>query len=115
MTDVGSTNSRKVLRIKSILTPTPGSTVTLVIVDGEDHVAIWTAAQIESVVISGTHSAGQELTCIITNDATLGRVITFSTGFLPVGIVTGTISKSAVVKFVSNGTNFLEISRSLVL
>ena len=48
---------------------------------------------------------------IINNDATSGKVITFGTGFLSAGTLTGTASKTAVVEFISDGSAFYEVSR----
>ena len=58
---------------------------------------------------------GDNLTLLITNDATTGRVITFGTGFQSTGTLTGTISKKAQVTFRSNGTYWYEVSRSLAM
>ena len=59
--------------------------------------------------------AGDNLTLLITNDATTGRVITFGTGFQSTGTLTGTLSKKAQVTFRSNGTSWYEVSRSLAM
>lgn len=97
----------------SAISATPGSTVTLDVTTG-NH-AVWTAGENETVNASGAQFASQELTCIITNDATLPRTITFGTGFKPSATVVGTVSKVAVIKFVSNGTDFYELARTLAL
>lgn len=95
------------------ISATPGATVTLDITTGT--FAKWTAGEAETVNASGTQFAGQNLTCIIVNDGTLGRVITFGTGFKSIGVLTGTISKVGVIKFISDGTNFYELARTLLL
>ena len=115
MPALGTILSTKIIFPRTTITATPGATVTLTVVSGEDHIAAWTAGQNESVVISGSHVLGQQLVCLIANDATLPRTITFSTGFLSLGTIIGTTSKTASIKFVSNGTNFIEISRTLGL
>lgn len=103
MANIGST---------SVLTPTPGTTVTVVIDPTvRHHIASWTAAEIETVVISGTPLDGQQLTLIITNDAGLGRVITLGTGFNANGTIVGVISKKSTALFVALGGTFLELSR----
>lgn len=103
MANIGST---------SVLTPTPGATVTITIDPTiRHHVASWTAAEIETVVISGTPLDGQQLTLIITNDAGLGRVITLGTGFNANGTIVGVISKKSTALFVASGGTFLELSR----
>lgn len=48
---------------------------------------------------------------IITNDGTSGKTITFGTSFKPNGTLVGTTSKTAVVTFVSDGTNAWESGR----
>lgn len=103
MANIGST---------SVLSPTPGATVTLVIDPTiRHHIALWTAAEIETVNISGTPLDGQQLTLIITNDAGLGRVITLGTGFNANGTIVGVISKKSTALFVASGGTFLELSR----
>lgn len=114
MATLGAILSTSSVSVLTQPTATPGSTVTLTVVSGNDHVAAWTAGEAESVVISGTHLIGNELTCIILNDAT-PRTITFSTGFSASATVVGTASRRAVVKFISNGTTFYEVSRTLLL
>jgi len=64
---------------------------------------------------SAAGSAGQRITVLIVNDATTGKVITFGTNFKPNGTLTGTVSKGAIVEFVSDGTNWWETSRTLNL
>lgn len=64
---------------------------------------------------SAAGNAGEEMTIIITNDATSGKVITFGTNFKTTGTITGTVSKSATIKFVSDGSNWYETSRTLAL
>lgn len=95
-----------------LLSPTPGATVTITIDTTVRHLlASWTAAEIETVVISGTPLDGQQLTLIITNDAGLGRVITLGTGFNANGTIIGVISKKSTALFVASGGTFLELSR----
>lgn len=48
---------------------------------------------------------------IITNDATSGKVITFGTNFLSSGTLTGTVNKTAIVEFISDGNKYYEVSR----
>lgn len=64
---------------------------------------------------SGGGVAGQPMTILIVNDATSGKVITFGTNFKPNGTLTGTTSKGATVGFMSDGTSWWEVSRTLVL
>ncbi len=48
---------------------------------------------------------------IITNDGTSGKTITFGTGFVDSGNLTGTANKTAVVGFISDGVSLYETSR----
>ncbi len=59
--------------------------------------------------------AGQELKILIVNDSTSGKVITFGTNFKSSGTLTGTTSKSALISFISDGTNWYEQFRTLAI
>lgn len=94
------------------LTATPGATVTLTVdVTARHMVASWTAGEIETVNISGTPLDGQELICLITNDGSLGRLITFGTGFSADGTLLGIVSKRSLLIFRAIGNVFYESSR----
>lgn len=60
---------------------------------------------------SGAGTNGDLMQIIITNDATSGKTITFGTNFKPNGTLVGTASKTAVVSFVSDGSNWYECAR----
>lgn len=95
----------------AVLTPTPGTTVTIAIdTSARLNLALWTAAQAETVVISGTPQDGQELAVLITNDAT-SRTITFGTGFSVSATVVGVANKKSLIGFVASGGKFYESSR----
>jgi hypothetical protein len=97
-----------------ILLPTPGSTVTITISTDLPHqVAAWTAGQAETINISGTPNDGQLLTMVITNDATLGRLLTLGTGLLGNGTVLNIVSKKTILSFIAYGGTFHEISRTI--
>jgi hypothetical protein len=68
-----------------------------------------------SVSINATTggTAGKKITFLITNDATTGKTITFGTNFTPNGTLAGTVNLTATVVFVSNGTSWIEQSRSI--
>lgn len=57
-------------------------------------------------------TAGQTITIIIANDADSGETIAFGSNFKSTGTLAGTMSKTAVVSFVSDGTNFYETGRA---
>lgn len=56
-------------------------------------------------------TAGETYTIIIVNDSTSGKIITFGTNFKTIGSLTGTVNKTAVISFESDGTNLYERSR----
>lgn len=96
--------------------PTPGATVSLAVSNNLDiQISSWTAGENETVNISGSHPAGKILIIVITNDGTLFRVITLGTGFVGAGVMTGVVNKVSTAMFVSNGTNFIEISRTVAI
>lgn len=76
-------------------------------------VRIWTAAQNATVNLTGSQTAGRLLILMIANDATLPRVITLGIGFVSSGVITGVASKTSSVLFISNGTSFFEIARTV--
>lgn len=96
----------------TMVSPTPGATVTIDCTTGS--LFVWTAGENETVNVTGTQKAGQKITFMITNDA-LARTITMGTGIVSLGVIVGTALKTAVAVFQSNGTNFLELSRTLGL
>lgn len=64
---------------------------------------------------SAAGTAGMRLWVLIVNDGTGAKTITFGTNFRASATVVGTVSKAAVVMFISDGTAWFEVSRSLVL
>ena len=58
-------------------------------------------------------AAGAILNIQVANDASAARTITFSTGFRSTGVLTGTNSKILLVGFVSDGTIWNEVARSV--
>lgn len=55
--------------------------------------------------------AGQIMRILIINDATSGKTITFGTNFRANATLVGTVSKGAVVSFLSDGTSWFETGR----
>ena len=62
---------------------------------------------------SGAGTAGQHMEIIIINDATSGKVITFGSNFRSSGTLTGVPSKASTIKFVSDGTSWFEVARTV--
>ncbi len=60
-------------------------------------------------------ASGQSMTIIITNDATSAKTITFGSNFVANGTLTPSgVNKVATIQFISNGTNFYEVSRTIL-
>ena len=61
--------------------------------------------------------AGAECTLVVVTSGATSYVLTFSTGFLSQGtLTTGTVTaKTFVLKYISNGTNLLEVSRTIAI
>ena len=93
--------------------PTYAATIT---VDGglSTRVKIVTTSGVGNSTLSMLNGGkpGQKLTVQIDNDSGGARTITFGTSFRSTGTVVGTASKSILVLFESDGTNFLEIART---
>jgi len=109
-------NTSSVMSGIIVSSPTPNATVTLTLTDTESpEMFRWTAGEAETVNISGSHSAGKLLFLKVGNDAILGRVITLGSAFVggAAGIFTGVISKSSQLLFISDGTKFYEVTRTI--
>jgi hypothetical protein len=100
---------------REAISVTPSATVTLTHHQFTDVYSKWTAGENETVNASGTQKDGQMMYLLITNDATSARTITFGTGFKPSGTIVGTVNKSATITFRSDGTNWWETGRTLLL
>lgn len=62
-----------------------------------------------------TGTAGQRIAIIITNDATSAKTITFGTNFTANGTLTASgVSKKTTIQFISDGTSFIEVSRTVL-
>jgi hypothetical protein len=59
--------------------------------------------------------AGQHMWIIISNDARSAKTISFGANFLSSGPLAGTVGKSATLHFVSDGTAWYEVSRTVGL
>jgi hypothetical protein len=100
----------------SMDTMTYANPLSVDIVKGTLHKTTTTSAVGDATFnASAAGNAGQEMTVLIRNDATAARTITFGTNFKAAGTVVGTTNKFAVVRFISDGINWYEVSRTLNL
>ena len=58
---------------------------------------------------------GQHMWIIIVNDLGRGKTITFGTNFKSSGTLAGTAGKTATIHFISDGTAWYEVARTLNL
>lgn len=93
-------------------TMTYATVISLNVTLGNVHKTTTTSAGNATINASAGTVAGQVLHIIITNDASAQRTITFGANFKPTATLVGTISKTAVVSFVSDGTNYYEFARA---
>jgi hypothetical protein len=98
----------------SIDTMTYASTISLDVTKPNIHKTTTTAAVGDCTINASAGGTGI-IDIIIVNDATAGRTITFGTNFLSTGTLVGTISKTATIRFVGDGTTWYETSRTLGL
>lgn len=87
---------------------TPGAVINLDITAG--GFATWTANQAQTINAIGTQQAGQRLNLLIKLNTLLA--ISFGAGFKTSGALSGLLNKTALFAFVSDGTNFHEMSRN---
>jgi hypothetical protein len=96
---------------------TPGAGVTLTVGLSNVYTLTLTDNEDSTITFSGAGTAGDEITLIITTAGTADEVVTFhatlvsSVGTLTAGTDAG---KYYVVKFISNGTHWFEVSRTAV-
>lgn len=64
---------------------------------------------------TGAGTSGQPMTIIITNDATSAKTITFGSNFTANGTLTASgASKKTTIQFISDGSSFVEVSRTVL-
>lgn len=101
--------------LKGITALTPASTVSIDPTLGD----IFTLApgQDETINFASVPATAQEITLIITTSGATSRTLTFNTNAIANGtLATGTVTaKKFIVKFVSDGTNFIESSRTTAM
>jgi len=96
---------------------TPAAAVTLTVGLSNVYTDLVTDNQDQTITFSGAGTAGDEITIIFTTAGTADEAITFeatlvsSVGTLTLGTTTG---KYYVVRFISDGTHWYEVSRTAV-
>ena len=110
----GDVRARRV--IASMDTIPYRATMTLDVTAGDVH-KIRTVPSGGNATLSAATAglAGQHMWIIITNDNTSAKTITFSTNLLSSGPLAGMIGKSATIHFVSDGTAWYEVARTMGL
>ncbi len=100
---------------RSSQTLTAGATVAINAKNG--RVATLTPAENETITISNVGAVGDTFTLKILTSGTTAYTLTFSTGFNITGtLATGTTTaKIFVIRFVSDGTNYMESSRTTAM
>lgn len=71
----------------------------------------------DETITPASQKAGGELTLIVLTSGSTSRTLTFGSGFKSTGtLATGvTTAKTFVIKFVSDGTNYIEVSRTAAM
>jgi len=97
-------------------TPAYAATISLAMDQNNSH-KITTVHATGNATINATNggTAGMVVQVLIVNDATSGKTITFGTNFRAASTLVGTVSKAAVVTFLSDGTSWFETGRATVL
>lgn len=91
----------------STLALVPNASYTLVLVQ-----QLTGALSITAGVLNANAFIGDEMDILFAADAS-NRVVTFSTGFASAGTLTVVASKFGSIKFIFNGTAWVEVSRAL--
>jgi hypothetical protein len=110
----GDVRARRVISAMDSITYAP--VMTLDVTAGDLH-KIRTAPNGGNATItaSGTGLAGQHMWIIIANDTVSAKTITFGSSLLSTGALTGAAGKSSTLQFVSDGTAWYEVARTVGL
>lgn len=117
----GDTTITGTLTVSKVLATTPSALTyaspTSVDVTLGNVFTVTTVNATGSVTFNATAggTAGQRIVFIVTNDATSAKTITFGTNFVPNGTLTPSgVNKVATIEFISNGTSFYELARTVL-
>jgi len=110
----GDVRARRV--IGSMDAMTYASTISLDVTAGDLHKTT-TANSAGNAIINATTAGlpGQHMWIIIANDQISGKTITFGANLRSAGVLAGAPGKAATIHFVSDGTAWYEVSRTLNL
>ncbi len=93
--------------------PTTGSTISITLADGlKQAFAIWSSNENETVNLSSTLRANENLVLEINNGGAT-NIITFGDEIISNGVLTIAPNKTAVITFVCDGVNFIEMTRQV--
>lgn len=101
--------------LKGITALTPSSTVSLDPTLGDVFTLV--PGQDETINAASVPATSQEITLIVTTSGSTSRTLTFGTNFKSTGtLATGvTTAKVFVIRFIGDGTNFNEVSRTTAM
>ncbi|HLH00892.1 MAG TPA: hypothetical protein VKX49_31590 [Bryobacteraceae bacterium] len=115
-----ATDSRGDVRARRLIgamdTMTYGSSIALDVTAGDLHKLRTTNSSPTATINAATAGLeGQHMWIIVTNDQVSGKTIAFGEHFRSAGLLAGTAGKSATIQFVSDGTAWYEVTRTLNL
>ncbi len=110
----GDVRARRIIGAMDAMTY--ASTISLDVTAGDLHKTTTTNGAGNAIVNATTAGlSGQHMWIIIANDQISGKTITFGANFRSAGILAGAVGKAATIHFVSDGTAWYEVSRTLNL
>jgi hypothetical protein len=117
---VGETDQRGDVRARRVIGAMDAmayaSTINLDVTAGDLHKTTTINSAGNAIVNATTGGLpGQHMWIIIANDQISGKTITFGTNFRSGGVLAGAVGKAATIHFVSDGTAWYEVSRTLNL
>ena len=102
--------------ISTMDTMTYAPNIQLEVTAGDVHKTVTSNAVGDAVINAATAGlAGQHMWIIIANDLIRGKTITFGTNFRSSGTLSGSSGRAATVHFISDGTAWYEVARTLNL
>jgi hypothetical protein len=102
--------------ISAMDTMTYASSISLEVTTGDVHKTV-TANSVGDATINAVTAGlpGQHMWIIVANDMVRGKTIAFGANFRSAGALAGSAGRSATVHFISDGTAWYEVARTLNL